>query len=119
MKVERIVATKEHIELIVPQMPVVSHVYAEARLPVVTGDAKRPHHGKIMMVTDKKQKHSIIFDRYVGDFDHMATPNTNESCIQLFRCRNWCYYTLYAQRWFWRNTFFHTNALRRNGWLSR
>ena len=69
MKVTQIIATPEQIEIVIPELPILTHVYAEARLPMVTGDARRVHHGRIVAVTDKKQKHSIIFDRYVGDFD--------------------------------------------------
>ena len=69
MRVEQIIATPTHIELYIPELPLVSKVYAEARLPLVTGNARRIHHGKIVSVTEKKQKRSILFDRYVGDVD--------------------------------------------------
>ena len=69
MRVEQIIATPTQIELVIPELPLVSKVYAEARLPLVTGDARRVHHGRIVSVTEKKQKRSIIFDRYVGDLD--------------------------------------------------
>ena len=69
MRVEQIIATPTQIELVIPELPLVSKVYAEARLPLVTGDARRVHHGRIVSVTEKKQKRSIIFDRCVGDLD--------------------------------------------------
>ncbi len=69
MKVTQIIATPTQIELYIPELPLVSKVYAEARLPLVTGDARRKHHGKIVAVTETKRKHSIMFDRYAGDVD--------------------------------------------------
>ena len=69
MRVEQIIATPTEIELYIPALPLVSKVYAEARLPLVTGDARRTHHGRIVSVTETKRKHSIIFDRYAGDID--------------------------------------------------
>ncbi len=69
MRVEQIIATPTEIELVVPELPLVSKVYAEARLPLVTGNARRKHHGKIVAVTETKRKHSIIFDRYAGEID--------------------------------------------------
>ena len=69
MKVTQIIATPEQIEIVIPELPILTHVYAEARLPMVTGDARRVHHGRIVAVTDKKQKHSVIFDRYTGEID--------------------------------------------------
>ena len=69
MKVTQIIATPEQIEIVIPELPILTHVYAEARLPMVTGDARRVHHGRIVAVTDKKQKHSVIFDRYAGEID--------------------------------------------------
>ena len=56
MRVEQIIATPTQIELVIPELPLVSKVYAEARLPLVTGDARRVHHGRIVSVTEKKQK---------------------------------------------------------------
>ena len=55
MRVEQIIATPTHIELVIPELPLVSKVYAEARLPLVTGDARRTHHGKIVAVTTQVQ----------------------------------------------------------------
>ena len=69
MKVTQIIATPEQIEIVIPELPILTHVYAEARLPMVTGDARRVHHGRIVAVTDKKQKHSVIFNRYAGEID--------------------------------------------------
>ena len=69
MRVEQIIATPTTIELIIPELPILTHVYAQARLPLVTGDARRKHHGKIVQVTDKKRKDRVIFDRFAGDVD--------------------------------------------------
>ena len=69
MRIEQIIATPTQIELHIPELPLVSKVYAEARLPLVTGNARRTHHGRIVSVTEKKSKRSIIFDRYAGDID--------------------------------------------------
>lgn len=69
MKVAQIIATPTQIEIVIPELPILTHVYAQARLPLVTGDVRRKHHGKIVQVTDKKQKDRVIFDRYAGEID--------------------------------------------------
>ncbi|MBQ7379501.1 MAG: hypothetical protein IJW70_07495 [Clostridia bacterium] len=69
MKVTQIIATNTQIEIVIPELPILTHVYAQARLPLVTGDVRRKHHGRIVQVTDKKKKDRVIFDRFAGDID--------------------------------------------------
>ena len=61
MRVEQIIATPDEIELYIPELPLVSKVYAEARLPLVTGNARRKHHGKIVAVTEKSASTASCF----------------------------------------------------------